>query len=223
MGMELELERVDTQRAYELIWEKITTLEMAPGAPINEQQLALELDMGEVPVREALRLLAHENLVRVTPRHGLYVADVQVSELERISEIRLSLETLCARLAAQRATPDDLIVLEALRQEQANVPAEDTQRLFDLDHKFHQALAQAAQNKYLAQTLERLFGLSRRLWYLVLPRLGYLPASVEEHLDLVEAIRAGDADRAGQIMHHHVEEFYAKVRETLTSNEMDMT
>jgi DNA-binding GntR family transcriptional regulator len=212
MGMELV--RVDTQRAYELIWDKVTTLEMAPGAPINEQQLAQELGMGMVPVREALRLLAHENLVVVTPRHGLYVADVKVSDLEQISEIRLSLEALCARLAAQRATPDDLVVLEALRQEQASVPAEDTHRLFDLDHKFHQAVAQAAQNKYLAQTLDRFFGLSRRLWYLVLPHLGYLPTSVEQHLDLVGAIRTGDADRAEQIMHDHVKEFYAKVRKT---------
>ena len=218
MGMELV--RVDTQRAYELIWEKITTLEMAPGAPINEQQLAQELGMGMVPVREALRLLAHENLVVVTPRHGLYVADVNGSDLEQLSEMRLPLETLCASLAAQRATPDDLVILEALRQEQANAPAEDTHRLFDLDHKFHQAVAHAAQNKYLAQTLDRLFGLSRRLWYLVLPHLGYLPASVEEHLELVEAIRAGDADRAGQIMHHHVKEFYAKVRKTLTTDGM---
>lgn len=218
MGMELV--RVDTQRAYELVWEKITTLEMPPGAPINEQQLAQELDMGQVPVREALRLLAHENLVVVTPRHGLYVAGVNVSDLEQISEMRLPLETLCASLAAQRATPDDLVILEALRQEQANAPAEDTHRLFDLDHKFHQAIAHAARNKYLAQTLDRLFGLSRRLWYLVLPHLGYLPASVEEHLELVEAIRAGDADRAGQTMHRHVIEFYAKVRKTLTADGM---
>jgi len=214
----MELVRVDTQHAYELIWEKITTLEMAPGAPINEQQLAQELDMGQVPVREALRLLAHENLVVVTPRHGLYVAGVNGSDLEQLSEMRLPLETLCARLAAQRATPDDLVVLEALRQEQATVPAEDSHRLFDLDHKFHQAVAQAAQNKYLAQTLDHLFGLSRRLWYLVLPHIGYLPAAVEEHLDLVEAIRAGDVDRAGHIMHDHVEKFTVKVHATLTAD-----
>lgn len=214
--------RVDTQRAYELIWEKITTLELDPGAPINEQRLAEDLDMGLVPVREALRLLAHENLVVITPRHGLYVADVNVPDLEQISEMRLSLESLCARLAAQRATPDDLAVLEALRQELAAVPPEDKRLLFDLDHRFHRALAQAAHNKYLAQTLDRLFGLSRRLWYLVLPLLGYLPAAVEEHLNLVEAIRAGDADRAEQIMHDHVQTFYAKVRETLTAHEGDL-
>ncbi len=257
----MELVRVDTQRAYELLWEKITTLELAPGAPVNEQKLAQELSMGTVPVREALRVLAHENLVRITPRHGLYVADVDVADLERISEIRLSLESLCARLAAQRATPDDLVVLEALRQEQADiarasadiarasadiarasadiarasadiadidsasvrasaaVSPEDSRRLFELDHKFHQALAKAARNKYLAQTLDRLFGLSRRLWYLALPHMGYLPAAVEEHLELVDAIRAGDADGAAQIMYEHVAAFYAKVRETLSAQE----
>ncbi|RLC77001.1 MAG: GntR family transcriptional regulator [Chloroflexi bacterium] len=207
--------RVDTQRAYERLWEKITTLELEPGAPINEQQLAQELEMSTSAVRESLRLLAHNNLVVVTPRHGLYVANVNVADLEQLSDIRLSLESLCARRAAQRATADDLVVLEALRQEQATVPLTDSRRLFGLDHKFHQAVAQAARNKYLAQTLDRLFGLSRRLWYLVLPHLGYLPAAVEQHLKLVEAIEAGDADRAEQIMYEHVEEFYAQVRETL--------
>jgi DNA-binding GntR family transcriptional regulator len=215
----MEMVRVDTQRAYQRIWEQITTLELAPSAPINEQQLAEELDMGVAPVREALRLLAHENLVVITPRHGLYVSDINIPDLEQISEMRSSLEALSASLAAQRATADDLVVLQALRQEQASVPAEDSQRLFDLDHKFHQAIAQAAHNKYLAQTLDRLFGLSQRLWYLALPKLGYLPAAVEKHLDLVDAIQAGDAQRAGQMMREHVEEFYASVRKTLAAGE----
>jgi DNA-binding GntR family transcriptional regulator len=215
----MELVRVDTQRAYERIWDKITTLELAPGTPINEQKLAQELDMGLSPVREALRLLTHDNLVVITPRHGLYVTDVNVPDLEQISEIRVSLEALCARLAAQRATPDDLVVLEALRQEQATIPCDDSRRLFDLDHKMHQAVAQAAHNKYLAQTLDRLFGPSQRLWYLALPNLGYLPASVEKHLDLVDAIQAGEAERAEQIMQEHVAEFYAHVREILMAKE----
>lgn len=222
----MELERVDTQRAYELILAKITTLELAPGAAINEQKLAQELNMGTVPVREALKLLAHDSLVVVTPRHGLYVADVSQPDLEQISELRLSLESLCARLAAQRATDDDLVVLEALRQEQAaraEVEADMSQvspRLFELDHKFHQAVAQAAHNRYLARTLDQFYGLSQRLWYLALPALGFLPAAVEKHLDLVEAIKAGDADRAEQVMYDHVKEFYDRVREVLVERGM---
>jgi DNA-binding GntR family transcriptional regulator len=214
----MELERIDTKRAYELLRERITTLELAPGSVINEQQLAEELDMGLVPVREALKLLVHDSLVVITPRHGLYVADVNVPDLEQLSEMRLALEGLSARLAAQRATPDDVIVLEALRQEQAQTLPEDSKRLFDVDHKFHQAIAQAAHNKYLADSLERLFGLSQRLWYLALPKLGFLSGAVEKHLEMVEAIKAGDGDGAEQIMREHVGEFYAQVREILQAD-----
>jgi DNA-binding GntR family transcriptional regulator len=231
----MEMERVDTKRAYELIRELITTLELAPGAPVNEQQLAKDLEMGLVPVREALKLLAHESLVVITPRHGLYVPDVNLPDLEQLSEMRLALEGLSARLAAQRATPDDIVVLEALRQEQTIASAEQdmgepeeeaaaggrqpglesSRRLFDIDHKFHQAVAQAAHNKYLADSLERLFGLSQRLWYLALPKIQFLPSAVEMHLSLVEAIEAGDGGRAEQIMREHVAEFYTQVREIL--------
>jgi DNA-binding GntR family transcriptional regulator len=215
----MELERVDTKRAYEQIRGQITTLELTPGSPVNEQVLAEELGMGLAPVREALKLLAHDGLVVITPRHGVYVADVDIPDLEQLSETRLALEGLSARLAAQRATADDLVVLEALRQEQANTPPEDPRRLFDIDHKFHQAVARAAHNKYLADSLERLFGLSQRLWYLALlgigGQLGFLPSAVEKHLGLVEAIKAGDGDRAEEIMRQHVAEFYAQVRQVL--------
>jgi DNA-binding GntR family transcriptional regulator len=211
----MALERVDTKRAYEQIRERITTLDLAPGAPINEQRLAADLGMGQVPVLEALRLLSHEGLVVVTPRHGLYVADVNVPDLEQLSETRLALEGLSARLAAERATEDDIVILEALRQEQAGTPMEDRRRLFWVDHRFHRAVARAAHNKYLSESLERLFGLSQRLWYLALPRLGFLPGAVEMHLDLVQAIKNGDAIEAERIMRAHVAEFYAQVRQVL--------
>ena len=233
----MELVRVDTQRAYDLIWEKITTLELAPGSAINEQALAEQLDLGLVPVQEALKLLAHDDLVVIAPRHGPYVADINIPEFEQLSEMRLSLESLCAKLAAQRATPDDLAVLEALRHEAAVLherstapaengsteqalptPVEVSRRLFELDHKFHQAIARAAHNKYMSRTLDQFFGLSQRLWYLVAPHLGFLPAAVEEHLDLVEAIKAGNAEQAEQIMHAHVKDFYAKVQAVLAAN-----
>jgi DNA-binding GntR family transcriptional regulator len=211
----MELERIDTKRAYERIRERITILELAPGSVIDDGQLAENLGMGVVPVREALKLLAHENLVIITPRFGLYVADVNIPDLERLSEVRLALEGLSARLAAQRATADDITVLEALRTEQANTPAKDSRRLLDLDHKFHQAIARTTQNGYLADSLERLFGLSQRLWYLALPQLGFLPSAVEKHLELVEAIKVGDGDRAEQIMSSHVRDFCDQVRRVL--------
>jgi DNA-binding GntR family transcriptional regulator len=213
----MELERVDTKRAYDEIRNRITTLGLPPGSAINEQLLAQELRMALAAVREALKLLAHDNLVVITPRHGLYVAGVNVPDLQQLSEMRLALEGLSARLAAERATADDLVILETLRQEQAAALPEDSQQLLDVDHRFHQAIARAAQNRYLADALERLFGLSQRLWYLALPHLGFLPGAVEKHLDLVAAIREGDADRAEGIMRSHVQEFYDQVRRVLSA------
>jgi DNA-binding GntR family transcriptional regulator len=102
-----------------------------------------------------------------------------------------------------------------LRKEQATLTPEESRDLFDLDHKFHQAVAAAAHNKYLAQTLDRLFGLSRRMWYLVLPHLESLPSSVEMHVDLFQAIVSHDGDRAEDIMSEHVKKFYDEVREIL--------
>jgi DNA-binding GntR family transcriptional regulator len=129
------------------------------------------------------------------------------------------LESLCAQLAAQRATPDDLVVLEALSQEQSTIPPEDSRRLFEFDHRFHQAIARAAHNKYLARTLDHLFGLSQRLWYLALPHIEFLPGAVEKHLELVQAIKDRDATRAEQIMSSHVQDFYGKVREVLIAKD----
>ena len=211
----MELVRVDTQRAYDVLWSKITTCELAPGATIDPGRLAEELQMSAASVREAVWLLGHENLVRVTPRHGLYVAEVNLRDLQYLSELRLSLEAQAARLAALRATPDDLVVLDNLRAEPARVPAEDRLALFDLDHKFHQAVARASQNRYLAQTLDHLFGLSRRLWHLALPQLGFLSHAVEQHLELAEAIKTGAADQAEAAMRRHVQDFYDKVANVL--------
>jgi DNA-binding GntR family transcriptional regulator len=214
----MELVDVDTQHAYDRIRETIITLELAPGTLVNEQQLAEDLLMGSVPVREALKLLAHDGLIVITPRHGLYVADISLPDLEQISEVRLTLEPLCAGLAAQRATTDDLTVLEAIRKEQAAIAPSDSRRLLDVDHKFHQAIVRSAKNKYLIRILEHFFGLSQRLWYMVLPQLDILPTAVAEHLKMVESIKSQDADRARKIMYDHVKEFYDRVRNILNSS-----
>ena len=224
----MEAQRVDTQRAYELLLDMITTLNLRPGAAISEQQLSGELTLALSAVQEALRMLEREHLVRLTPRHGAYVADINIPDLERISELRLALESLAAGFAAQRATPDDLAVLDAIRQEQATTDPADARRLFHIDHKFHQAVAAAAHNVYLAETLSHLFGLSLRFWYLLLPaeeaeaapaRLESLTEAMQRHVDLVTAISAHDADAAQRVMRAHVDSFYRSVRTVLAARQ----
>jgi len=210
----MELLRIDTQRAYELIRKKITSLELPPGSLIDEGKLADELEMGSVPVREALNLLAYDHLV-TTADHGLFVSKVEIPDLQQISEIRMLLEPYCAREAAIHATGDDIVVLEALCQEQSQIPADQPKQLFDLDHKFHQAIARAAKNKYLAEILENFYGHSKRAWFLVLPHLDFLSTAVGSHLEMVDAIKDQNADHAAEMMRDHVQGFYEKVFEIL--------
>jgi uncharacterized 2Fe-2S/4Fe-4S cluster protein (DUF4445 family)/DNA-binding GntR family transcriptional regulator len=214
----MEAMHTEAEQAYGSIHERIISLEMPPGSPINSQHLAEDLGLDLAPVQEALRLLAHDSLVTITPRHehGIYVTHVHLADLDELSEARLTMETACARLAAQRATAENLELLASLRQEYAAVSGQEARYLFDLDHRFHQAIAQAAHNRYLSDTLDRFFGLSLRLWNLVLAHMDFLPAAVEEHLALVEAIEDGDSNRAAEVMYHHVQDFYDKVRKLLT-------
>lgn len=211
----MELRRVDTQQAYEQLWELITTLRLAPGAVVNVAALAERLGTSVAAVQEALKLLEHDGLVSVTQRHGVYVANAEAADLAELSELRLPLEALAARLAAERATPDDLAVLEALCREQEALAVQDPEVLFDLDHRFHQAIAAAAHNRYLARTSERFFGLVRRLWFLALPGLSSLPSAVEAHVALVEAIKAGQGAVAEKLMRDHVAGFYEEARAAL--------
>jgi DNA-binding GntR family transcriptional regulator len=212
----MELVRIDIQKAYEAVRERIIMLELEPGSIVDAGALAKELGMQDGSVREALKLLAHDDLVTFSDR-GIYITQVSWPDLAQLSEVRLLLESYAARLAAERATEDDLAVLQALRSEQASIPADDAQRLFDLDHRFHLAVASAARNRYLSQALEQFFGLSQRLWYMVLPKLTGLGEAVETHLELLEAIKAGDGEQAAEIMRSHVAGFYEQVRELMQS------
>ena len=197
----VELVRVDTLKAYDDIKRKIIMLELAPGAPIDEDALAGELSLAATAIREALKLLAHDNLVTVTARHGIRVADAHADDLRQLFEMRLPLETLCVRMAAERARPDDITVMDALVREYEQAKRErDMNDLLDLDHRFHGALADAAHNRYMREALEHFFGLSERLWYLALPQVEWLIAALDRHATLVNAIKAHDAGRAAELM-----------------------
>ena len=212
----VELERIDTQKAYNLIKEKIITLQLKPGAPIDEDALCAETGLTPTAVREALKWLAHDHLVDITPRHGIRVAEANPAELRELFEMRLPLETLCARMAAERATADDIVVMDALVREYERVKgAGNVDTLLDLDHRFHGALADAAHNRYMRETLERFFGLSERLWYLASPQIDWVLRALDRHAELVQAIKARDAERAAGLMHQHVLDFQALVERAL--------
>jgi DNA-binding GntR family transcriptional regulator len=190
-------------KAYHEIRGLIVSLELAPGALIDERELIERLEIGRTPVREALRRLAHERLVEVYPRRGMFVTGVDVRELARLSEVRELLEPEAARLAAERATDADRELLADLLTELDAGASE----LMDLDERIHRAVDRASHNDLLEATLEQYYVLALRIWSMALDRAHELEEAVEAHRALLEAIQAGDGERAADTMRAHVQDF----------------
>jgi DNA-binding GntR family transcriptional regulator len=190
-------------KAYHAIRGLIVSLELAPGAVIEERNLIERLGIGRTPVREALRRLAQERLVEVYPRRGMFVTGVDVRELARLSEVRVVLEPEAARLAAERATDADRAELAALVEELDAGGSE----LIGLDERIHRAVYRAAHNDLLEATLEQYYVLALRIWTIALDHAHELEEAVEAHRALLEAINDGDGERAAETMRAHVQNF----------------
>ena len=136
-------------QAYHAIRELIVTLEYAPGDPISERELTDRLRIGRTPIREALRQLAQEKLVEVLPRRGMFVTTVDVRDLARLCEVRAVLEPEAARLAAERATQEDLNEIAALLEELESGRRRSDRLLIDLDERIHRTIYRSAHNHFL--------------------------------------------------------------------------
>jgi DNA-binding GntR family transcriptional regulator len=203
-------------RAYADLRDRIVTLAIAPGAPIDEDRLGEELGIGRTPVREAIKRLALENLVTVFPRRGTFASEINITDLADISDVRTQLEGHAAFRAAQRITEAQRAELGQLAAELAESQgSDDVQGLMALDTRVHRFIHHCAGNPYLEETLGRYFNLSLRIWYLVLDRLPHLFARVHEHDDLLRAIAAGDGPRAREVLAQHIETFEREIRSVL--------
>jgi DNA-binding GntR family transcriptional regulator len=200
-----------SDRAYAALRERIVTLRLAPGTALREDELMSELAIGRTPLREAVKRLALENLVAVQPRSGTYVTSVDAADIVHISEVRAELEAHAAELAARRLDDDMRERFESLLEHMSAARDADQDALMTLDESIHRLVWEASRNPYLAETLDRYFVLSMRVWYVVLDRVPGLGAAVLEHAALVEAILARDADRARALMHEHVVAFEREI------------
>jgi DNA-binding GntR family transcriptional regulator len=196
----------DAEKAYSQIKKKIIRTKMPPGSVISEAQLMEELALGRTPVREAIKQLQADDLVIITPRKGMYVAEIAVTDLTQIFEVRIELESVAARLATQRITREQQF-------KQADIS--DKEELIAIDHAFHSQIVEAAHNKFLSKELEYYYNLSLRIWYLAINFAQPEDINVNAHVETIEAIQAGDAQLAGQRMKTHIEEFHQTIKKYL--------
>lgn len=206
-----------SDQAYRVIRDRLVMLDIRPGAPINDQQLALELGLGRTPVREALKRLETEHLVIAFPRRGTFATDVNIVDLAHLSEVRMLLEPAAAAHAARRASAAERQAFITRADELADLDTRTTpsRELIRADLGIHRAVYDAAHNPHLRDTLVEYDNLATRIWCLMLDRIPAVASHVQEHGPLLRAIAAGDAEGAATLARDHVAGFEREVRSVL--------
>lgn len=173
------------------------------GERLVENTLSLELGVSRIPVREALRALAAEGLVRIEPRRGASVARLSANIAREMVEVRATLEGLNAKLAAQRRDPALIQELEkVLKEGNDAVDSGQTERFVELNSRFHEVLGNIAANSVLQDMMR---SLRERTALLFAPaNLNRARTNWDEHAQILQAVIAGDADLAALLATRHV-------------------
>jgi DNA-binding GntR family transcriptional regulator len=202
-------------KAYLAIRDQLIMLEIEPGEPIDDDLLAKSLGMGRTPVREALKRLESDRLVVSYSRRGTFATGMDIADLAHVSEIRVQLEPLAARRAAERApraTRTELADLAA-RVQEIDIARTGHAELMRWDLTVHRAIYRAANNPHLEDVLIRYDNLATRIHCMFLDRLTTTDMHVvAEHVALLRAIAAGEADRADELAREHVLGFERAIR-----------
>lgn len=219
-----ELPFVDTEtgaesnadKAYETVRERLVMLDIRPGEPINDEHLAAELELGRTAVREGLKRLERDRLVIAYPRRGTFATAVDMTDLADISEIRKQLEPTAAARAARTASPDAKARLTKLAEVIAGIDdADDPREVLRHDVHVHREIYRATGNPHLEAILVGLDAHATRIWCLFLDRLPDVASHVREHIELLDAIVAGDAESAAALTLAHVTGFEQAIRALL--------
>ena len=190
-------------------------LDLAPGDVLREESLQVEFGIGRTPIREALQRLAREQFVTVIPRRGMFVSSIDVGELSMLYETRAILEPYAARLAAHRGTNADWDEMDEVIAG-ADRPGLAPEDLLDVDRRCHELIWSAAGNRFMTDTLDMLYAQSDRLWHLYLAEVADMTHAVDEHGEIMDALRSADGDRAGELMEEHIRSFDAQIRHAVT-------
>lgn len=205
--------------AYRTLRDQLVLLDIQPGDPIVESRVAPELGVGRTPLREALKRLESDHLVVTFARRGTFAANVDLTELSDISEMRHALVPLAARKAAEHRGATVRQELTQARDCLTDLPdsgrATTRRELLEQDLRIHRLISAAARNAYLEETLARLDDLVTRMWCVVLERLPPMAEHVQEHEEIIRAILEGRSQRAEDLALSHVRHFDHVVRTVL--------
>lgn len=193
-------------RAYDHIRRSILDSTIPVGTALSEYKLAQEIGVSRTPVREALKRLEQEGLVRAVARRGTFVADLSVCDIVEIYQVRIQLEGLAARAAAERMKPtevDDLIAELDRSEKQSKRGRLESAR--EHDRRLHKSIVEATSNGRLARILATLEDQVHRIRQRAMSHTPRVPASLAEHRAVLQAIKKRDGAAAEKAMRDHLQ------------------
>lgn len=197
-----------TEKAYEVLKQRVIGGTYAPGAQLKEEPIARELGISRTPVRAALKRLAEDGLAIADPNRGVRVAEWTEHDIEETFDLRAMLESHAADLAARRGGEALADRLDALNEQMARaidkggaaLPA----RLQQINSQFHRAVLDGSGSPRLRGMLEGLIDMPIVIRSHYISTLQDKLQSLQHHRDLAAAVRAGDGELARQVMQLHL-------------------
>jgi DNA-binding GntR family transcriptional regulator len=187
---------------FSALERKIVHRLLPPGTHLVEEDVAAEMGVSRMPVREAFRMLQREGWLDIQPYMGAYVRQPALNEVRDIFELRHRLGAFAAELASERAEPEDLEQLSRLVAEgSVAIERADVDALAELNWQFHRTLARASRNELLTRQIEDLD--KRVRWHFAATTTSRARDSWTEHGEIVEAVAAHDAGRAARLTFEH--------------------
>ena len=188
-------------RVREMIFDRT----IPAGSRIDELDLSAKLGTSRTPLREALKVLANEGLVRLVPGRGAFVTELSPQEVDSLFPVLALLEARCAGEAVRRQTPADTRRLQAVHQKmEEHVAAGDSDAYHQATDELHHLLHSIAGNPWLLRATSDLRRFLRLVRSTTIPADDRLLHSLAEHRTLLRTITRGDADSAEQVMQHHL-------------------
>lgn len=196
--------RTAADQAAEVIRDRILSGQVAAGTPLRQEQLAAELGISRIPLREALKQLEAEGLVTIASHKGATVAELSIAEIDEFFQLRLRLETWVLGLAVPRLDMADLAALDALIAEQQ--APDNLARWGDLNWQFHEVMYRPANRPVTLKMLKRIHdNIDRYLRFEISSTNGRARA-IREHQALLALCRAGEVDKAVHMLEAHIQQ-----------------
>jgi DNA-binding GntR family transcriptional regulator len=206
-------------RIYGDLRTQLVSLQRRPGEAISEAEIALSYGVSRTPVREAILKLSDEGLLEIFPQSGIFVSRIPIAALPEAIIIRKALEATTSHLAAERATPSQILALHSIleRQREANA-ANDRDAFHRADEMFHATLAEVAGYPGIWTLIQQVKVHVDRYRQLTLPQQGRIPRVIAEHEAILSAIEAHDPSGASIAMEIHLESLLDNISATQIIN-----